>query len=320
MPGPFHYSFFVTDLASTRRFYGELLGCREGRSTETWVDFDFFGHQISAHTTGPPTPTADRGVVDGIAVPMPHFGAILDWDAFPRAGGAAHAKPAAASSFRRGCDLTANPPSRRRCSSSIRAATRSNSRRSSTRITSSPVSPASAVIVGGGVIGASVAWHLAARGERTCSSSIEPPARAHGSTAAATGGLPRAVRHRDQRSALPPLARRSSCGFPTRSARTRATSRRATCGSRKTSRRSRRSAPRAEIQHREGLAEAVEVSPGDVARLQPAVALERSRRRRVLPDRRVHQAAGRSKRATVSAAAAPRRALRLGYAGDRIRS
>ena len=82
MPGPFHYSFFVKDLPSTRRFYGGVLGCREGRSTETWVDFDFFGHQISAHTTGSPGPTEDRGVVDGIAVPMPHFGAILDWEAF----------------------------------------------------------------------------------------------------------------------------------------------------------------------------------------------------------------------------------------------
>ena len=82
MPNPFHYSFFVKDLASTRRFYGELLGCREGRSSEAWVDFDFFGHQISAHTTGAPIPTEDRGFVDGIAVPMPHFGAILDWDGF----------------------------------------------------------------------------------------------------------------------------------------------------------------------------------------------------------------------------------------------
>jgi extradiol dioxygenase family protein len=82
MPAAFHYSFFVDELASTRRFYGELLGCREGRSTSTWVDFDFFGHQISAHTTGRPAPTEDKGVVDGIAVPMPHFGAILDWEAF----------------------------------------------------------------------------------------------------------------------------------------------------------------------------------------------------------------------------------------------
>jgi extradiol dioxygenase family protein len=82
MASPFHYSFFVKDLAATRRFYGEILGCREGRSTDTWVDFDFFGHQISAHATGSPGPTEDNGIVDGIAVPMPHFGAILAWDDF----------------------------------------------------------------------------------------------------------------------------------------------------------------------------------------------------------------------------------------------
>jgi extradiol dioxygenase family protein len=79
---PFHYSFFVRDLSSTRQFYGHVLGCREGRSTETWVDFDFFGNQISAHTTGTPVATVDAGVVEGIAVPMPHFGAILPWDRF----------------------------------------------------------------------------------------------------------------------------------------------------------------------------------------------------------------------------------------------
>jgi extradiol dioxygenase family protein len=82
MASPFHYSFFVRDLGATRRFYGEILECREGRSTDQWVDFDFFGNQISAHTTGSPAPTEDKGIVDGIAVPMPHFGAILDWDRF----------------------------------------------------------------------------------------------------------------------------------------------------------------------------------------------------------------------------------------------
>jgi len=84
---PFHYSFFVRDLAATRRFYGELLGCAEGRSTATWVDFDFFGHQISAHTTGSVVPTEAKGEVDGIAVPMPHFGAILGWEEFHHLAG-----------------------------------------------------------------------------------------------------------------------------------------------------------------------------------------------------------------------------------------
>ncbi|MGH7629500.1 MAG: VOC family protein [Gemmatimonadales bacterium] len=81
---PFHFAFFVRDLASTRRFYGDVLGCREGRSTDAWVDFDFFGSQISAHVTGPVTPTTDAGVVDGVRVPMPHFGALLEWEEFQR--------------------------------------------------------------------------------------------------------------------------------------------------------------------------------------------------------------------------------------------
>jgi extradiol dioxygenase family protein len=82
MAQPFHFAFFVRDLAATRRFYGEVLGCREGRSTDTWVDFDFFGSQISAHTTGTVTRTQNTGQVDGVLVPMPHFGALLPWDAF----------------------------------------------------------------------------------------------------------------------------------------------------------------------------------------------------------------------------------------------
>src|SRR5258706_5662528 len=82
MSSPFHYAFLVMDLASTRRFYGTILGCREGRSTDAWVDFDFFGHQISAHLSENPATARDHGVVDGVAVPMPHFGAILGSDEF----------------------------------------------------------------------------------------------------------------------------------------------------------------------------------------------------------------------------------------------
>lgn len=90
MAQPFHYSFHVRDLESTRRFYGGLLGCREGRSTADWVDFDFFGNQISCHVTGPVLDTHDTGKVDGVAVPMPHFGAILEWAQFHQAAKRLH--------------------------------------------------------------------------------------------------------------------------------------------------------------------------------------------------------------------------------------
>ncbi len=79
----FHLAFNVTDLGEARRFYGDLLGCREGRSTETWVDFDFFSHQISLHL-GEPLKTALTGHVGDQVVPMPHFGLVLqraDWQA-----------------------------------------------------------------------------------------------------------------------------------------------------------------------------------------------------------------------------------------------
>ncbi|HXX32071.1 MAG TPA: VOC family protein [Myxococcaceae bacterium] len=78
---PFHHAFAVRDLASTRAFYGGLLGCREGRSTETWVDFDFFGNQISAHLGAAASPAA-VGHVDGVEVPIPHTGALLGWEEF----------------------------------------------------------------------------------------------------------------------------------------------------------------------------------------------------------------------------------------------
>lgn len=76
LPSVFHFAFNVTDLDAARRFYGGALGCREGRSTDTWVDFDFFGHQISLHL-GEPFATAPTGKVGKHMVPMPHFGIIL---------------------------------------------------------------------------------------------------------------------------------------------------------------------------------------------------------------------------------------------------
>jgi extradiol dioxygenase family protein len=78
---PFHLAFPVTDLGATRAFYVELLGCRVGREDERWIDFDFFGHQITAHQIDAPARgEAPRNLVDGKGVPIPHFGAVLDWD------------------------------------------------------------------------------------------------------------------------------------------------------------------------------------------------------------------------------------------------
>ena len=75
---PFHLAFPVRDLAEARAFYGGLLGCREGRSAETWVDFDFYGHQLVAHLA-PDNAGHDaaRNPVDGHGVPVPHFGVVL---------------------------------------------------------------------------------------------------------------------------------------------------------------------------------------------------------------------------------------------------
>lgn len=79
----FHLAYHVRDLQQSRHFYGTLLGCTEGRSTDTWVDFDFFGHQISLHL-GEPFAVANTGKVGEHMVPMPHLGVILampDWQA-----------------------------------------------------------------------------------------------------------------------------------------------------------------------------------------------------------------------------------------------
>ena len=75
----FHLAFPVTDLTKTRQFYVDVLGCRVGRESERWIDFDFFGHQITAHLTDTHHALA-HNPVDGDAVPVPHFGVILDWD------------------------------------------------------------------------------------------------------------------------------------------------------------------------------------------------------------------------------------------------
>lgn len=74
----FHLAFPVRDLAEARAFYGGLLGCREGRSADHWVDFDFFGHQIVAHLSPHGAAHKSQNCVDGEAVPVRHFGVILD--------------------------------------------------------------------------------------------------------------------------------------------------------------------------------------------------------------------------------------------------
>lgn len=79
---PFHLAFPVHDLAAARAFYGALLGCAEGRSSATWIDFDFFGHQIVAHLVPARSGDAATNPVDGHGVPVPHFGVVLDMPAW----------------------------------------------------------------------------------------------------------------------------------------------------------------------------------------------------------------------------------------------
>lgn len=74
---PFHLAFAVDDLAAARRFYGELLGCPEGRSADDWVDFDLEGHQIVAHLAPDAARQRATNPVDGEEVPVPHFGLVL---------------------------------------------------------------------------------------------------------------------------------------------------------------------------------------------------------------------------------------------------
>ncbi len=79
---PFHLAIRVRDLDEARRFYGDLLGCEEGRSSREWVDFNFFGHQLVCHLSDRYPGNKDEtdcNVVDGHGVPVPHFGAVLDF-------------------------------------------------------------------------------------------------------------------------------------------------------------------------------------------------------------------------------------------------
>ncbi|NUA28415.1 VOC family protein [Cupriavidus basilensis] len=78
----FHLAFPVNDLEEARRFYGELLGCPEGRSSNAWIDFNFYGHQVVAHLAPAECGHRATSAVDGDEVPVRHFGAILSMDAW----------------------------------------------------------------------------------------------------------------------------------------------------------------------------------------------------------------------------------------------
>lgn len=79
---PFHLAIPVDDLAAARRFYGEVFGLAEGRSSSHWVDFDFYGHQLVIHQHPQTAAQAQvhTNLVDGDAVPVPHFGVVLAWE------------------------------------------------------------------------------------------------------------------------------------------------------------------------------------------------------------------------------------------------
>jgi len=82
---PFHLAFPVHSIAAAREFYGDLLGCPEGRSADDWVDFNFYGHQIVAHLAPEEAGHRNTSAVDGDAVPVRHFGVVLPMEAWQAA-------------------------------------------------------------------------------------------------------------------------------------------------------------------------------------------------------------------------------------------
>lgn len=76
----FHLAFVVDDLEESRKFYTDILGCEIGRECERWIDFSFFGHQLTAHLGDKSEPI--RSPVDRKSIPVPHFGVVLDWHDF----------------------------------------------------------------------------------------------------------------------------------------------------------------------------------------------------------------------------------------------
>ncbi|MBT8219988.1 MAG: VOC family protein [Bacteroidia bacterium] len=77
---PFHLAIPVHDLDAARSFYGDLLGCPEGRSSDEWIDFNLFGHQFVTHLNKDMQAELHVNAVDGHGVPAPHFGVVLDWE------------------------------------------------------------------------------------------------------------------------------------------------------------------------------------------------------------------------------------------------
>ena len=80
MKNLFHLAFPVKNLDESRRFYGEILGCEEGRSSDSWIDFNLFGHQIVAHLAPEASGVRHKNEVDADHVPVPHFGIVLSWE------------------------------------------------------------------------------------------------------------------------------------------------------------------------------------------------------------------------------------------------
>ncbi|MCH8490429.1 MAG: VOC family protein [Oceanicaulis sp.] len=78
----FHLAFPVHDLEAARAFYAGVLGCATGRESEVWIDFDLMGHQVVAHLSPGDCTPVGAGGVDGQAIPVRHFGLIVDWDVF----------------------------------------------------------------------------------------------------------------------------------------------------------------------------------------------------------------------------------------------
>ena len=79
---PFHLAIPVKEITETRSFYRDILGCKEGRSSDHWVDFDFFGHQLVIHIKDVKKNIKVENKVDGKDVPVPHFGVVLEWRLF----------------------------------------------------------------------------------------------------------------------------------------------------------------------------------------------------------------------------------------------